>query len=62
MLIVSNVVIIAVILVAFLAATLLTACLLTYFLGAMSVGIVFGTWAIVIASIILFARLLSGLF
>jgi hypothetical protein len=62
MLIVSNVVIIAGILLAFLAATFLAACLLTYLLGAMSVGIVVGTWAIVTLSVVFLARMLSVLF
>ena len=62
MLVVSNMVIIAGTLLAFLGATWVAACLLIYLLGGISVGIVVVTWAMVTASVILFARLLSVLF
>ena len=58
----GNLVIIAGMLIAFLAATFLAACLLTYLLGAMSLGVVVPTWAIVTVSVTVLARLLSGVF
>ena len=58
----GNLVIISGMLIAFLAATFLAACLLTYLLGAMSLGVVVATWAMVTVSVTVLARLLSGVF
>lgn len=62
MLLLGNLVIIAGIVIAFLTATFLAALFLTYLSGAMSLGGMVATWAIVTVSVTVLARLLSGLF